>query len=208
MPTRVLVTCAALFFLGLPRAALADEAVGVRNAPEGSRDRFAIGIEVGLVIPVADKPLCPSGSECLFGAGLAVGIPFSYRWKQGTGLGFSYELWVQNSDGVYQSTVSQAFAVLLRHSFLADRSLRPLLRARGGVLILGPTFGVDTVGGTAEIAFGGETDINRSTVFSFLLGGQVLSTRPFTTSADGVRRAEGGGVNAALVFRVGIAYLL
>lgn len=192
----------------LPRPAAADEADQADAAPEGTTQRFAIGVEVGLVLPVADEPLCPSGSECLFGAGAAVGIPFSYRWKQGTGLGFGYEFWIQNSDGVYDAAVTQAFTVLFRHAFLSDRSLRPVLRVRGGFLLLGPTFRVDTVGGTAELAFGGEADINRNTVFSFLVGGQVLATQPFTTSADGVRRGEGSGVNAALLFRVGIAYLL
>lgn len=194
--------------LALPGAVAADEPELTGAAPEGTRHRFGLGIEVGLVLPVADKPLCPSGSECLFGAGAAIGIPFSYRWKRGTGLGFGYEFWIQNSDGVYDAAVTQAFTVLVRQTFLSDRSLRPLLRVRGGFVLLGPTFQVDTVGATAEIAFGGETDINRKTVFTFLLGGQVLSTRAFTTSADGVRRGEGNGINAALLFRVGITYLL
>ena len=203
-----MVVCASALGLAFASTASADAADAASTAPEAVNPRFALGIEAGLVLPVADDPLCPSGSDCLFGVGAAIGIPFSYRWKQGTGLGFSYEFWIQNSDGVYDAAVAQAFTVLLRQSFLLDRSLRPVLRARGGFLLLGPTFAIDTIGGTAELAFGGETDINRNTVFTFLLGGQILKTQPFTTSSDGVRRAEGSGVNAALVFRVGIHYLL
>lgn len=161
-----------------------------------------------MVIPVARKPLCPDGEECLFGVGWAFGFPFSYRWAQGTGLGFGYEFWVQNGNGVYNATVSQAFTVLVRQSFLVDRSLRPALRLRGGFLMMGPSFRVETIGGTAEIAFGGEADISLSSVFTFMLGGQILRTQAFTTEADGVERSVAGGVNGALILRLGVTFLL
>lgn len=74
--------------------------------------------------------------------------------------------------------------------------------------MLGSSFRVDTVGGTAELAFGGEAEITPSSVFSFQLGGQILRTHAFTTTGDGVRRSERGGVNAALLMRVGVAFLL
>lgn len=192
-----------------PAASLADPGlIEERGAPEGTQRSFAIGVETGLVIPVADGPLCPDGAECLFGVGLAIGFPFSYRWHQGTGLGFDYEFWVQNANGVYEATVTQAFTVLVRHAFLLDRSLRPIVRVRGGFLMLGPSFRVDTLGGTAEVAFGGETEITPTTIFTFTLGGQVLRTRAFTTEADDVPRAEHGGVDGALILRVGMSFLL
>lgn len=208
VPTRATLVCVWALSLGLPSAVGADAPILVDTVPEASERPWAVGLEVGMVIPVAREPLCPSGSQCLFGVGLAVGIPFSYRWKQGTGLGFEYEIWVQNGNAVYQTTVSQMFTAILRQTFLLDRALHPVLRARGGFLILGPSFGVDTVGGTAELAFGGETEIVPSTVFNFMLGAQLIHTRPFTTSSDGVARSESGGINAALVLRIGISYLL
>ncbi|MGB5810904.1 MAG: hypothetical protein WBG86_10255 [Polyangiales bacterium] len=191
-----------------PGRAGADERILLDTAPEGADRPFAIGPEVGLVMPVARTPVCPSGAECLLGVGFAFGIPFTYRWKQGTGIGFEYEFWVLNGNAVYEATVTQAFTAIVRQSFLVDRRLRPVLRLRGGFLILGPSFGANTIGGVGEAAFGGETDIAPTSVFHFLLGAQLFGTRPFTTSADGVARAQSGGINAALVLRVGISFLL
>ena len=210
VPTRAAAVFLALASLTLsPGRAEADTEERVPGTvPEGSDLSLAIGVETGMVIPVADRPLCPDGAECPFGIGLAIGIPFSYRWGQGTGLGFGYEFWVQNGNGVYEATVTQAFTVLIRQTFLLDRSLRPVLRVRGGFLLLGPSFRVDTLGGTAELAFGGEAEISPTTLFTFMLGGQVLRTGAFTTTADDVRRGESGGVNAALVLRLGITFLL
>lgn len=193
--------------LVLPRSVQADSTNIPGAAPEGTPS-FALGVETGLVIPVADKPLCPDGFECLFGVGWAFGFPFSYRWAKGTGIGAGYEFWVQNGNGVYEATVAQAFTALFRQSFLLSRSVHPVLRLRGGFLMLGPSFRVATLGGTAELAFGGETELTPTTLFTFLLGGQILRTRAFTTQADGARRSVAGGVDAAFILRLGIVFLL
>jgi hypothetical protein len=190
-----------------PAAVQADSTEITGAASEGTRS-FVLGVETGLAIPVADRSLCPDGFECLFGVGWAIGFPFSYRWAKGTGLGVCYEFWVQNGNGVYEATVTQAFTAFLRQSFLLDRSVHPVLRLRGGFLMLGPSFRVATIGGTAEIAFGGEAEVTPTTLFTFLLGAQILRTRAFDTQADGARRSVTGGVDAALVLRVGIAFLL
>lgn len=189
----------------MPALADSPETLGV--APEGAPS-FALAVETGLVIPVADKPLCPDGEECLFGVGWAFGFPFSYRFASGTGLGVGYEFWLQNGNGVYEATITQAFTLLLQQSFMPDRSVHPLLRVRGGFLMLGPNFQVDALGGTAELAFGGEAEISPKSLISFLLGGQILRTGAFTTVADGVRRGTAGGVNAALILRIGVVFLL
>ena len=207
VPTRAVVVCLWALCLALPRSAQADSAEIPGAAPEGETS-FALGVETGLVIPVASKSLCPDGYECLFGVGWAFGLPFSYRWAKGTGLGFGYEFWLQNGNGVYEATITQAVTVLLRQSFLSDRSVHPVLRLRGGFLMLGPSFRVDTIGGTAEVAFGGEAELTPSSLFTFLLGGQILRTRAFTTQADGARRSIAGGVDAALILRVGVVFLL
>lgn len=207
MPTRAVIVCLWALCLSLPRSVRADSTEIPGTAPEGAPS-FALGVETGLVMPVARKPLCPDGYECLFGVGLALGFPFSYRWANGAGLGFGYELWLQNGNGVYEATITQAFTVLVRQSFLLDRSVHPVLRLRGGFLMLGPSFRVDTIGGTAEFAFGGETELTPSSLFTFLLGGQVLRTRAFTTRADGAPRSVAGGVDAALILRLGLTFLL
>ncbi len=207
VPIRAFVACVWALCLVSPGVVHADSTEITGAAPEGARS-FALGVETGLVIPVADEPLCPDGFECLFGVGWAIGFPFSHRWPKGTGLGVGYEFWVQNGNGVYEATVTQAFTALLQQSFLLDRSVHPVLRVRGGFLMLGPSFRVATIGGTAEIALGGEAELTPTTLFTFLLGGQILRTRAFDTRADGARRSVTGGVDAALVLRVGIAFLL
>lgn len=207
MPIRVVVVCLWALCLASPSLVLADSTKILGAAPEGTPS-FALGVETGLVIPLAHKSLCPAGYECLFGFGWAFGFPFSYRWANGTGLGFGYEFWVQNGNGVYEATITQAVTALLRQSFLPDRALHPVLRVRGGFLMLGPSFRVETIGGTAELAFGGETEFTPSSAFTFLLGGQILRTRAFTTQADGARRSVAAGVDAALILRLGVTFLL
>ena len=207
VPVRATAVCFGVLLFAVPTPLRADS-TEISWAPPEKISAFALGVETGLVVPVARGPLCPEREQCLFGVGWAIGIPFSYRWEQGTGLGFGYELWLNNANGVYEVTGTQAFTVLVRQTFLLDRSVRPVLRVRGGFVMLGSSFRVDTVGGTAELAFGGEAEITPSSLFSFQLGGQILRTRPFTTAGDGVRRSERGGVNAALLVRVGVAFLL
>lgn len=207
VPTRAVVVCVWAMCLGLPNPAEAESPEALGEAPEG-QPSFAIGVETGLVIPVADKPLCPDGYECPFGVGWAFGIPFSYHWPQGTGLGFGYEFWLQNGNGVYEATITQAFTVLLRQSFMAHRAVHPVVRVRGGFLMIGPSFRVQAIGGTAEIAVGGEAEISPTKLITFLLGGQILRTGAFTTEADGVQRGVAGGVNGALILRLGVVFLL
>lgn len=204
---RSVVVCVWALCLVSPGSVQADSTQIPGAAPEGTPS-FTLGVETGLVIPVAQKPLCPGGFECLFGVGWAFGFPFSYRFAKGTGLGAGYEFWVQNGNGVYEATIAQAFTALLRQSFLLSRSVHPVLRLRAGFLMLGPSFRVATIGATAEVAVGGEAELTPTTLFTFLLGGQILRTRAFTTQADGARRSVAGGVDAALILRVGIVFLL
>ncbi|NIA16639.1 MAG: hypothetical protein GWP08_21525 [Nitrospiraceae bacterium] len=167
-----------------------------------------MGAETGLVIPVSTKRLCPAGYACIADVGWAVGINFSYRWANGIGLGFGYELWLLTANAVYESTVPQMFTGLLQYSFLPNHATHPLLRLRGGFLMLGPSFRVATIGATAEIGVGAEVELSSSTVFSFLLTGNLLRTHSFTTGGDGALRGVDSALDAMLVLRVGFNFLL
>jgi hypothetical protein len=194
-------------FLAAPQIGRADsgELPGGPPAREGS---FAIGAETGMVIPLSTNRLCPDGYECIADLGWAVGVPFSYRWANGIGLGLGYEFWLLTANGVYESTVTQTFTALLQYSFLPNHATHPLIRLRGGFLMLGPAFRVDTIGGTLEIGAGAEVELSSDTVFSFLVTGNLLRTQPFTTSADNAQRAVDGALDAMLVLRVGFNFLL
>lgn len=207
VPTRAAASLLWALCLAAPALAQADanELPGGPPAREGS---FAIGVETGMVIPLSTKRLCPAGYECIADLGWAVGVPFSYRWANGIGLGFGYEFWLLTANGVYESTVAQTFTALLQYSFLPDHATHPLIRLRGGFLMLGPGFRVDTIGGTLEIGVGAEVELSSDTVFSFLVTGNLLRTQPFTTSADNAQRAVDGALDAMLVLRVGFNFML
>lgn len=159
-------------------------------------------------MPLATKRLCPSGYQCIADVGWAVGIDFSYRWGNGIGLGFGYELWLLSANGVYEITVPQTFMGLLQYSFLPHRAIHPLIRARGGFLMLGPSFQVATIGGTAELGAGAEVELSSNTLVSFLVTGNLLRTQAFTTPADGAPRATDYALDATLVLRIGFRFLL
>jgi hypothetical protein len=100
------------------------------------------------------------------------------------------------------------FTGLLQYSFLPDHATHPLLRLRGGFLVLGPSFRVDTIGGTVEIGVGAEVELSSDTVFSFLVTGNLLRTQSFITWADNAPRAVDGALDAMLVLRVGLNFML
>jgi hypothetical protein len=178
------------------------------GGPPERQGEFAVGPETGLVIPLSTKRLCPDGFGCIADVGWALGVAFSYRWKNGLGLGFGYEFWLLSANGVYETTVTQSFLGNLQYSFLPDRATHPLIRLRGGLLLLGPSFRVATIGGTAEIGVGAEVEIASDAAFSFLVTGNLLRTQSFVTAADDALRATTGALDAMLVLRLGFNFLL
>lgn len=207
VPTRAAAFCLLALCLAAPQPGRADsgELPGGPPEREGS---IAVGAETGLVVPLSTNRLCPAGYGCIADIGWAVGVNFSYRWANGIGLGFGYEFWLLTANGVYETTVPQTFTALLQYSFLPNHATHPLLRLRGGFLMLGPSFRVATIGGTAEIGVGAEVELSPDTVFSFLVTGNLLRTQSFTTPADDALRAVDGALDAMLVLRVGFNFLL
>lgn len=207
VPIRAAAICLWAFCLAAPQFAQAEsgELPGGPSEREGS---IAVGAETGMVIPLSTKRLCPEGYGCIADLGWAVGINFSYRWANGIGVGFGYEFWLLTANGVYEISVPQMFTGLLQYSFLPRHATHPLLRLRGGFLMLGPSFRVATIGGTAEIGVGAEVELSSNTVFSFLVTGNLLRTGSFTTPADGALRGADAALDAMLVLRVGFNFLL
>jgi len=207
VPTRVAAFCLLALCLAAPQAGRADSGELAGGPPE-TEGSIAVGAETGLVVPLSTNRLCPAGYGCIADIGWAIGVNLSYRWANGIGLGFGYEFWLLSANGVYETTVPQMFTGLLQYSFLPNHATHPLLRLRGGFLMLGPSFRVDTIGGTAEIGVGAEVELTSNTVFSFLVTGNLLRTQSFTTPADNALRAVDGALDAMLVLRVGFNFLL
>ncbi|MGD8608352.1 MAG: hypothetical protein PVH21_13735 [Myxococcales bacterium] len=211
MPTRAAVICCWVLSLAVPHALRADAGERLEageRAPKHREGSFAVGPETGLVVPLSTKRLCPAGYECIADVGWAVGVDFSYRWDNGLGVGFGYEFWLLSANGVYEITVPQMFLGSLEYSFLPDRATHPLIRARGGLLTLGPSFRVATVGGAAELGAGAEVELTPTTLISFLLTGNLVRTHSFTTPGDGALRAADHVLDAMLVLRIGFRFLL
>ena len=207
MPIHAAAVCLWAFCLAAPQLARADSAE-LPGGPSEREGSIAVGAETGMVIPLSTKRLCPEGYGCIADFGWAVGVNFSYRWTNGIGLGFGYEFWLLTANGVYETSVPQMFTGLLQYSFLPRHATHPLLRLRGGFLMLGPSFRVATIGGTAEIGVGAEVELSSNTVFSFLVTGNLLRTQSFTTPADGALRGADAALDAMLVLRVGFNFLL
>ena len=207
VPARAAAICLWAVCLGAPQTLQADPG----DLPGGPPERdgvFAVGPETGLVIPLSTTRLCPAGYACIADLGWAVEVGFSYRWANRIGLGFGYEFWMLTANGVYEITVPQMFLGLFQYSLLPNRTIHPLIRIRGGFLMLGPSFRVETIGGTAEVGVGGEVELSPKSLFSFLVTGNLLRTQSFTTPGDGALRAVDGAVDAMLVLRVGFNFLL
>ena len=207
MPTRAAALCLLALSLAAPQRGRADTAELPGGPPE-REGSIAVGVETGLVVPLSTNRLCPPGYGCIADLGWAIGVNLSYRWANGIGLGFGYEFWLLTANGVYETTVPQMFTGLLQYSFLPNHATHPLLRLRGGFLMLGPSFRVATIGGAAEIGVGAEVELTSDTVFSFLVTGNLLRTQSFTTPGDGALRAIDGALDAMLVLRVGFNFLL
>jgi hypothetical protein len=207
VPTRAAALCLLALSFAAPQPGRADTAELPGGPPE-REGSIAVGVETGLVVPLSTNRLCPPGYGCIADLGWAIGVNLSYRWANGIGLGFGYEFWLLTANGVYETTVPQMFTGLLQYSFLPNHATHPLLRLRGGFLMLGPSFRVATIGGTAEIGVGAEVELTSDTVFSFLVTGNLLRTQSFTTPGDGALRAIDGALDAMLVLRVGFNFLL
>jgi hypothetical protein len=207
VPTRAAAVCFWALCLAAPQSGRADSGE-LPGGPPAREGLFAVGVETGLVVPLSTNRLCPAGYQCIADLGWGVGVNFSYRWAKGIGLGFGYEFWLLTANGVYETAVPQMFTGLLQYSFLPDHATHPLLRLRGGFLVLGPSFRVDTIGGTVEIGVGAEVELGSDTVFSFLVTGNLLRTQSFITWADNAPRAVDGALDAMLVLRVGLNFML
>jgi len=205
--SRAAALCLCALSLGTPASLRADPG-GLAGGPRENEGSFAIGPEIGLVVPLSNNRLCPAGYECIAEIGGAVGLGFSYRWANGLGLGFAYEFWWLTANGVYETTVPQSFLGVFRSSFLPGRRTHPLIRFRGGLLLLGPSFRVATLGGMAEIGGGGEVEIGSDAAFSFLVTANLLRTGSFVTSADGATRGVDAALDAMLVLRIGFNFML
>ena len=176
--------------------------------PEPSPSRPAIWAEAhgDFVIPVETSSLCPPGVFCVFKLGGGVGGVLGARWRRGIGLGFGYDVWFMDSDGVYDVASLQSVLAVFQAGLLPTRRLHPVIRIDGGLAMFGQTFRAQALGGIGGVAVGVEVEVTTRTVANVMLGAHFFGVQTFVSPQDGAQRG-GNGVDVALTIRLGFAFV-
>lgn len=168
---------------------------------------FAGEVHLDGVFPILRKPLCPSGAACIFGLGAGVGGLFERRWLSGFSLGVGYDLWLLDSNGVYEVTAIQDLSANIRYRLLPRRRAHPFIGAAVGGLLLGGNLNVAAWGGSAEAVIGVELEMSDSLALVIATDWRLFMTSSFRTQNDGVERVRDQGVDFAAGLRLGVAIL-
>ena len=167
---------------------------------------WALGFHAAWLVPVSVAPLCPANEGCVMNGGLQVRFGAERRWARGWTLGASYEATLFDSDAAYELGVLQALRVLGRHLWSDTTNVHPFVGVGLGPAMFGDTFTVDTGGALLDVVVGAEIELSDTLWLSVALPWRVLYLAPFTTEADGVRRAK-SGASTAFMLEVGLAVL-
>jgi hypothetical protein len=173
-----------------------------QNPPE-----LAGEVRLSGVFPVADSPLCPSGSACIFDGGGGVGGRIERRWPSGYTLGLNYDAWFLDANGVYEITVVQMIGAGVRYLMLRDSMTHPFVGINVGALALGDSFKVAAVGGAAEARAGVEIELTETLALTVASAWRVFFTTEFSTNNGAQPRGEDGGPNVAATLQVGLAIM-
>lgn len=186
--------------------ARADELV-LPPEPDERPPRRSIEIDLGLTAPLFSGSLCPSGHRCLVGGGASFGVLVERRRPRGFSLGIGYELALLDGHTVYEISTTQELFVAFRHFFLPREALHPFVSSGGGVVVLGDTFRIDTVGVNGHLDVGLEAELSETVACTFGLGLRMGWFLPFSTEVDNARRSRGGEPTLLVLARVGLVLI-
>ena len=181
---------------------LADEARSgaaflIPPSPARATPRLAIEVHTGLTVPLANAALCPSDAGCVLESGGGIGASVERRFPNGFGALLAYDAWFVDSDSVYELAVQQLLRGGARYTMPTEYIVHPIMELSVGVMGLGDTFRVESVGGLLQ-AFAG-VEIELTETFGVRMGfGLRAFTQSRFTARDGVRR--GGGVFSESAF--------
>ncbi|QQR91801.1 MAG: hypothetical protein IPJ88_08905 [Myxococcales bacterium] len=165
-------------------------------------------LHLSSVFPFLNGDFCPAGAGCVLDQGLGIGVSVERRWLSGLSFALGYDLWLLDTDSVYEQGVMQFFYGAARFYFLPTHELHPYLSAGFGAQMFGDTFKVATVGPAAQILLGSEWEMNSSLGFTAALGARLFRLASFTTASDGVEREPGGSISAMLTLQIGLSVLV
>jgi hypothetical protein len=190
-------------------APAAGEPPSVELTPPPSREpAFWAGyLHLDFAIPVARGAVCPSGAACILEGGGGIDLGVERRLPSGLSIGLAYGAIFLDGGGVFEIGVLQFLGPRFRYGFLPDRRAHPFLAAGPMLVLFGETFELQTAGGGFELEAGVDVELDPSLRLRVSLPLRAFVLSEFTTRNDGVRRADGFGVDAVLFIRVGLVVL-
>lgn len=175
--------------------------------PETLPPDVTLEIRGAAVIPLYRDALCPGDHECVFNAGVGVGVAVERRWPDGWGFLARYEVWVIDASSLYEIGIMNSTRIGARYLLDSQTIVHPYLEALVGFLAFGNSTTVAAAGGSVTGGAGAEIELNDSLVLDIDAELWALATGYFSTR-DGVRRSDGFGPNLALQISIGLEVLL
>lgn len=176
-------------------------------APARAHPRLALEVHTGLAVPLDNDALCPRAVGCVLESGGGVGVSVERRWPTGFGAFGAYDVWFLDSDSVYELAVQQLLRGGMRFTMPTDYVFHPIFELSLGVMGLGDTFRIATVGVVGQAFAGAEIELTESFGVRLGLGMRAFSHSPFRTSRDGVERANGNFFSEAVFLELGLTVM-
>ena len=176
-------------------------------APARIAPRLAVEVHTGLTLPLDNSALCPREHGCVMQPGGGFGISLERRYPSGFGGLVAYDTWFLDSDSVYELAVQQLLRTGLRYTMHTDYIFHPIFELSLGVMGLGDTFRIATVGVLGQAFAGAEIELTETFGLRLGIGMRAFSHSPFRTQRDDVRRGDDGVFSEAFFSEVGFTLM-
>jgi len=175
--------------------------------PETLPPDVTLEVRGAAIVPLYRDALCPGAAQCVFNAGVGVGVGVERRWPDGWGFLSRYDVWVIDASSLYEIGIMHSVRIGTRYVIDQATMVHPYLEALAGFLAFGDTTTVSAAGGSVTLGAGTEIELTDVLVLDVDAELWTLATGFFATR-DGVRRSDGFGPNLALQISVGLEVLL
>jgi hypothetical protein len=175
----------------------ARDAFTIPPSPARAPPRLAIEVHTGLTMPLENEALCPPDAGCVLQSGGGIGMSVERRFPSGFGPLIAYDAWFVDSDSVYELAVQQILRAGLRYTMPTEYVFHPIFELSLGMMALGDTFRVASIGAVGQTFAGAEVELTESFGVRLGIGMRAFSQSRFT-ARDGAKR--GGGMFSQSAF--------
>ncbi len=183
--------------------ALADDALfSPPPPPELTPAWWELEMGASAVVPIERSAICPPVRECVLNVGVGLGMRLTYRTPDGLGWLVGYDLWVLDSDSLYEIALAHAVRVGVRYVLDPTSRVQPWLGATVGFLALGDASSVVTAGGLVTAGGGAHVELSDDVALHGSIDAWLISTAPFQTR-EGTIRSDPFGVNLVVQVMLG-----